>query len=501
MARWGAGHKLPQFQVKDQIGSFFCFPSVDFGGYGGFIINNRDVIAVPFDKPHGDITLFIGDWYNKDYKARRLKPSRRLHQKQRVPDEAIPPCVGSQKGPRQREGSPDARRRPDERKAITSLTVLELWSRQNVGISTGLNFRIQNHNMLLVETQGSYTVQQNYTNLDIHVGQSYSFLVTMDQNPSSDYYTVASARFVNESRWSRDTGVAVLHCSNSKGKASGPLPDPPNDFYDKTFSMNQARSIRFVCGGKNHKEQLDTDISRLCGCVCYQVESERWRGAAESSGIVQIRNDQCVSGVRPEEQATGGDQRKTTMDYGEWTEESRGTYNKGDGVARCSTQVFPGAWTAILVSLDNVGIWNVRAQNLDSWYLGQEVYVRVVNPENTNKTELPIPDNALYCGRLQKYQTKSTPFLLQIFQNDAADSSPQDSFICFGDTSNLRVTGADASPAWNCLMQTLLWHYPTCFKTGVLPKNLYYKQRTNLLHHYAGSTLENMKGYLGSNDG
>lgn len=27
------------------------------------------------------------------------------------------------------------------------------------------------------------------------------------------------------------------------------------------------------------------------------------------------------------------------MDYGEWTEDSRGTYNKGDGVARCTTQV------------------------------------------------------------------------------------------------------------------------------------------------------------------
>ncbi|OAY66874.1 Monocopper oxidase-like protein SKU5 [Ananas comosus] len=97
------------------------------------------------------------------------------------------------------------------------------------------------------------------------------------------------------------------------------------------------------------------------------------------------------------------------MDYGEWTEDSRGTYNKGDGVARCTTQVFPGAWTAILVSLDNVGIWNVRAQNLDTWYLGQEVYVRVVNPEDTNKTELPIPGNALYCGLLQKYQKEQVP--------------------------------------------------------------------------------------------
>lgn len=113
----------------------------------------------------------------------------------------------------------------------------------NVGISTSLNFRIQNHNLVLVETEGSYTVQQNYSNMDIHVGQSYSFLVTMDQNASSDYYIVASPRFVNASRSSKASGVALLHYSNSQGPASGPLPDPPNEF-DTFFSMNQARSIR-----------------------------------------------------------------------------------------------------------------------------------------------------------------------------------------------------------------------------------------------------------------
>lgn len=67
-------------------------------------------------------------------------------------------------------------------------------------------------------------------------------------------------------------------------------------------------------------------------------------------------------------------------------------------------KVYPGAWTAILVSLDNVGVWNLRTENLDAWYLGQETYVRVVNPEKTNKTELPIPDNALFCGSLSKLQ-------------------------------------------------------------------------------------------------
>lgn len=67
-------------------------------------------------------------------------------------------------------------------------------------------------------------------------------------------------------------------------------------------------------------------------------------------------------------------------------------------------QVFPGAWTAILVYLDNVGIWNLRAENLDSWYLGQEVYISVVNPEVNNKTELPLPDNAIFCGALSSLQ-------------------------------------------------------------------------------------------------
>lgn len=116
----------------------------------------------------------------------------------------------------------------------------------NVGTSTSLNFRIQNHNMRLVEAEGTYTNQQNYTNLDIHVGQSYSFLVTMDQNASTDYYIVASPRFVSKPRWHEVTGVAVLQYSNSKGSASGPLPDAPNDLYDKYYSMNQARSIRSV---------------------------------------------------------------------------------------------------------------------------------------------------------------------------------------------------------------------------------------------------------------
>lgn len=113
----------------------------------------------------------------------------------------------------------------------------------NVGISTCLNFRIQNHNMLLVETEGSYTIQQNYTNMDIHVGQSYSFLVTMNQSPLNDFYVVASGRFVGDANIrDKATGVAVLHYTNSQGPVIGPLPNGPDE--DMYISMTQAKSVR-----------------------------------------------------------------------------------------------------------------------------------------------------------------------------------------------------------------------------------------------------------------
>lgn len=60
-----------QFQVKDQIGSFFYFPSLNFqraaGGFGSFIITNRPVISLPFAAPDGDIILLIGDWYTQNH--------------------------------------------------------------------------------------------------------------------------------------------------------------------------------------------------------------------------------------------------------------------------------------------------------------------------------------------------------------------------------------------------------------------------------------------------
>ncbi|KAJ8764196.1 hypothetical protein K2173_005376 [Erythroxylum novogranatense] len=444
-----------QFQVKDQIGSFFYFPSLNMqrasGGYGGLIINNRDIIPIPFDTPRGDIVILIGDWYKKNHTGLRktLDAGKDLG----MPDGVLI----NGKGPYQYNTTlvPDG----------IDYETIEVHPGKtyrlrvhNIGTSTSLNFRIQGHNLLLAESEGSYTVQQNYTSLDIHVGQSYSFLVTMDQNASTDYYIVASARFVNESQWKRVTGVAILHYTNSKGKARGPLPDPPNDEFDKTFSMNQARSIRWNVSASGARPNPQgsfrygsinvTDVYVLKNKPPMMINGKRKTTLSGVSFVnpstpIRLADQHKVKGVYkldfPKTPIAGPPKMGTSvingtyrgfmeiilqnnetkmqsyhlngyavfvvgMDYGDWTENSRGTYNKWDGVARSTVQVYPGAWTAILVSLDNVGVWNLRTENLDSWYLGQETYVRVVNPEENNKTEFPAPDNVLYCGALGKLQ-------------------------------------------------------------------------------------------------
>lgn len=106
----------------------------------------------------------------------------------------------------------------------------------NVGLQQSLNFKILGHQMKLVEVEGTHTVQSMYTSLDIHVGQSYSVLVTMDQ-PEKDYSILVATRF---SKTELLVG-STLHYSNAREKASL-ISGRPRDQVD--WSLKQARSIR-----------------------------------------------------------------------------------------------------------------------------------------------------------------------------------------------------------------------------------------------------------------
>ncbi|XP_058206055.1 monocopper oxidase-like protein SKU5 isoform X1 [Rhododendron vialii] len=448
-----------KFLVKDQIGSFFYFPSLNLqrsaGGFGSFIINNNlPRVPLPFDTPYGDIVVFIGDWYKQSHKALReaLDNGTDLG----IPDGVLINGKG-----------PYSMAEPFDYEKINVVPGKTYRIRvHNIGVSTCLNFRIQNHELLLVETEGHYTAHQNNSSFDIHVGQSYSFLVTMNQDANSDYYIVASPKFMNPNQtyqWQNVIGVAILYYSELKGKAAGPLPTdpvPPNGVYNTSLAMEQSMSIRqdFNARGGGLSRQGAFNYSLLSSTELFILRSTQpitidGKLRATFNGISfknpgypirladQFDKSKDVYNLDfPNATLPSGPPRIATslvkgtynhsmelilqnndtvvlsfhmdghsffvlgMGLGEWTKNSTKLYNMNDTIWRSTVQVFPGGWTAVLIYLDNVGVWNLRAENLDRWYLGQETYMRVVDPLVDNATVFAyVPDNVLYCSDIENY--------------------------------------------------------------------------------------------------
>ncbi|KAL5735066.1 hypothetical protein ACOSP7_032927 [Xanthoceras sorbifolium] len=433
------------FQTKDQIGSFFYFPSINFqkagGGFGPIRVNNRAVIAVPFPKPEAEFDLLIGDWFNGDYKRRRS-----MVESSHAINEDVPGMIlMNGKGP---YGYPMS-------KAYESFTVTKGKTYRlrisNVGSVFSFNFRIQNHRMVLVETEGSYTNQITLDSLDVHVGQSYSVLVTADQD-ESDYYMVASPKWLDSTDSSSLVGLGVLHYSNSNSQLSGPLPTGPDPF-DIEFSVNQAKSIRWnlTTGAARPNPQGTFNVSNITlsqtfllhasmgeingqpryvvnnvsyltvetplkladyfvnGSGVYVLDwfptqtvySEATYGVSVVSGnhkgwieLVFINQLDVIDSWH----LNGYGFYVVGFGNGEWTQESRNTYNVYDPVVRATVQVYPRGWTAVYAFLDNPGMWNLRSQLLNNWYLGQEFYIRVFNGDPDPAKERPPPQNLLLCG-------------------------------------------------------------------------------------------------------
>ncbi|KAK3427294.1 L-ascorbate oxidase homolog [Eucalyptus grandis] len=426
------------FQVKDQIGSFFYFPSLKFhkaaGGFGGIRILSRPLIPVPFAEPAGDYTVLIGDWYKANHTT--LIATLDRGKKLKYPDGILI----NGRGP---NGiSFDVQQGKTYRLRIS-----------NVGLMNSLNFRIQGHKMLLVEVEGTHVMQTHFSSLDVHVGQSYSVLVTADQ-PAQDYYIVVSTRFSSQIL----TTTGILRYSNSAGPVSGPPPGGPTIQID--WSLNQARAIRtnLTASGPRPNPQgsyhyglitptrtirLSSSAGQVNGKQRYAVNSVSFIPADTPLKLADYFNIGGVFRVNSiSDRPTGGgiyldtavlgvDYRAFVeivfennenivqswhldgysffvvgMDGGQWTTASRNQYNLRDAVFRSTTQVYPYSWTAIYVALDNVGMWNLRTEFWARHYLGQQLYLRVYTTSTSLRDEFPIPKNALLCGRAQGRHTR-----------------------------------------------------------------------------------------------
>ncbi|KAK2359043.1 L-ascorbate oxidase protein [Trifolium repens] len=425
-------------QVKDQIGSYFYFPSLGMhkaaGAFGGIRIWSRPRIPVPFPPPAGDFTLLAGDWSKLGH--RRLRRVLENGHNLPFPDGLLINGRGW-------NGNTFT---VDQGKTYR-------FRISNVGLTTSINFRIQGHTLKLVEVEGSHTLQNTYSSLDIHLGQTYSVLVTANQ-PVKDYYVVVSTRFSRRVL----TTTSILHYSNSRIGVSGPA--PPGPTLDITSSVFQARTIRWnlTASGPRPNPQgsyhyglikptrtimLANSAPYINGKQRYAVNSVSYLEPDTPLKLADYFNIPGVFyvGGIPTSPTGGNAYLQTAVmganfhEYveivfqnwensvqswhidgyaffvvgfgsGQWTPDSRGRYNLRDTVARTTTQVYPKSWTAIFVALDSVGMWNIRSENWERQYLGQQFYLRVYTPSKSLRDEYPVPKNALLCGRARGRVTR-----------------------------------------------------------------------------------------------
>ncbi|XP_028768450.1 L-ascorbate oxidase homolog [Neltuma alba] len=418
-----------KFQTKDQIGTYSYFPSTQLhkaaGGFGGLNVYHRSVIPIPYPNPDGDFTLLVGDWYKTSHKTLRgtLDSGKPLAS----PDGLLI------------NGQTHTTFSGDQGKTY-------MFRVSNVGLSTSINFRIQGHALKLVEVEGSHVVQNLYDSLDIHVGQSVSVLVTLNQ-PPKDYYIVASTRFTKQVL----TSTAVLHYSNSHSPVSGPLPAPPPSEYH--WSMQQARTYRWNLTanaarpnpqGSFHYGKitptktivLANSAPLINGKLRYAVNKVSYVNpdtplkladhfnipgifsvdkmqVTPSNGPASIATSVLQSSLHDFLEIVFQNNENTLQSWhldgydfwvigygsGQWTPDKKSTYNLVDALTRHTAQVYPNSWTTILVSLDNQGMWNMRSAIWERQYLGQQFYLRVWDAQKSLANEYDIPSNALLCGK------------------------------------------------------------------------------------------------------
>ncbi|CAH8340038.1 unnamed protein product [Eruca vesicaria subsp. sativa] len=397
------------------------------------INGHRLLIPVPYADPEDDYTVLIGDWYTSGHTALKnfLDSGRTLG----LPNGVL---ING------KSGIVDGKNLP-----LFTMKAGKTYKYRlcNVGFKSTINFRIQNHKMKLVEMEGSHVLQNDYDSLDVHVGQCFSVLVTANQE-AKDYYMVASTRFLKKEL----STVGVIRYAGSNVQASAELPKAPVGW---AWSLNQFRSFRWNLTasaarpnpqGSYHYGKINitrsiklvTSKSMVNGKVRFgfngvsHVDTETPLKLAEyfqmsekvfkynvikdepAAKITALTVEPNVLNItfRTFVEIIFENHEKSMQSFhldgysffavasepGRWTPEKRNNYNLLDAVSRHTVQVYPKSWSAILLTFDNAGMWNIRSENWERRYLGEQLYVSVLSPEKSLRDEYNIPLNTNLCG-------------------------------------------------------------------------------------------------------
>ncbi|KAE8711486.1 L-ascorbate oxidase [Hibiscus syriacus] len=313
-----------------------------------------------------------------------------------------------------------------------------------------LNLAIEGHKMVVVEADGNHIQPFAVNDLDIHSGESYSVLLTTDQNPSRNYWISIGVRAREPKTRQALTILNYSPTSASKIPMSQPPVTPPwNDYnHSKAFT----KSIYALMGSPKPPETSNRRIvllntqNRVNGFIKWSINnvslvlpSTPYLGsikfglnnafdqksppdnydssydimkpavnpnAAQGSGIYTISLNTTVDVILQNANALAKDISEIhpwhlhghdfwVLGYGEgkFKEGDEKTFNLKNPPLRNTAVIFPYGWTALRFVADNPGVWAFHCHIEPHLHMG----MGVVFAQGVQRVG-QIPREALACG-------------------------------------------------------------------------------------------------------
>ncbi|KAF3454059.1 hypothetical protein FNV43_RR04506 [Rhamnella rubrinervis] len=239
-----------RFKV-DKAGTYFYHGHYGMqrsaGLYGSLIVDVAEGEKEPFHYD-GELNLLFSDWWHKSVNEQEIglssKPMRWIGEPQSllINGRGQYNCsLAAGYGNSSSTSPPECKFQGNKQCAPQVLHVLPRKTyRLRIASTTALsslNLAIGNHKMVVVEADGNYVEPFAVPDLDIYSGESYSVLITTDQNPNENYWLSIGVRGREPKTSHALTIFNYLPISASKLPTSPPLITPEwNDYaHSKSF--------------------------------------------------------------------------------------------------------------------------------------------------------------------------------------------------------------------------------------------------------------------------
>ncbi|CAN7067607.1 unnamed protein product [Brassica rapa subsp. trilocularis] len=319
-----------------------------------------------------------------------------------------------------------------------------------------LNFAVQGHKLVVVEADGNYITPFATSDVDIYSGESYSVLLTTDQDPSQNYWISVGVR---GRKPKTPPALTVLHyvtAPSSQPPSSPPpetprwndfdrsrnfskrifsamgSPPPPRKFKKRLILLNTQNMIDGATKWALNNVSLVVPATPYLGSVKYKLRRgfdrksppttfpmdydimnpPRNRNTTKGNGIYVFPFNVTVDVIL--QNANGLDANASeihpwhlhghdfwVLGYGEGKFRpgiDEKTYNLKNPPLRNTVALYPYGWTALRFVTDNPGVWFFHCHIEPHLHMG----MGVVFAEGLNRIG-KVPDEALGCGLTKQF--------------------------------------------------------------------------------------------------